>query len=344
MMKGHPGPTIPKKPHNRNPTSSTAVRIFLIAAGLCIIEILYFLVFQEAPTFLSGIILNGGGDISSFHHLLATPIMSSSSNNFVVVAPTFYSSTQDTRYLLGLDACRQAAKYGIHLTLIDASPSQDVKKGLEAAGIREASGEKFVQVKTQTSIGKKGVALREGIQEALRYLNERSPENKDGFIGFQELEKVDLFRHWNSIIQNMVDTKADVCVPKRRETEFQNTYPIEQYHSEMFANFMLNSLGAPLTLTQSDWTNGPLAFRISQSHHWLQYNGELWDAQLTPLVEAHLAGAKVSSFEIDYNHPKEMKNMEQGVAAWNEKRLYQLNVLSDTVGKRMKEANKVSDV
>jgi hypothetical protein len=39
-----------------------------------------------------------------------------------------------------------------------------------------------------------------------------------------------------------------------------------------------------------------------------------------------------------------MKNMEQGVAAWNEKRLYQLNVLSETVGKRMKEVNKVSDV
>jgi hypothetical protein len=65
---------------------------------------------------------------------------------------------------------------------------------------------------------------------------------------------------------------------------------------------------------------------------------------LQPIVEAHLAGAKVSSFEIDYNHPEAMKNMEQGVAAWNEKRLYQLNVLSETVGKRMKEVNKVSDV
>jgi hypothetical protein len=80
-----------------------------------------------------------------------------------------------------------------------------------------------------------------------------------------------------------------------------------------------------------------VAFRCSYTSHWLRYDGELWDAQLVPLVQAHLAGAKVSSYEVDYHHPETMKQQEQGVPIWNEKRLLQLNFLKDTVGKLMKE-------
>lgn len=80
---------------------------------------------------------------------------------FVVVAPTFYSSKDETRYILGLEACRQAAKHGISLILIDASPSEDIKTGLENAGMLGASsstpsgGHSFVKVVAQKSNGKK---------------------------------------------------------------------------------------------------------------------------------------------------------------------------------------------
>jgi hypothetical protein len=181
--------------------------------------------------------------------------------------------------------------------------------------------------------------LRQGIEECLRQLH-GDQESESGFItiiGFQELEKVDMFRHWASIVRHLVESGADVTTVRREEDAFKSSYPMEQYHSEKFANMFLDSLGAGIGLPSIDWTMGPIAFRTSQAHHWINYDGEMWDAQLVPLVDAHVNGAKISSYEIDYYHPVSMKQQEQGVAAWNEKRLYQLNVLSQTVGQRMKE-------
>jgi hypothetical protein len=38
-----------------------------------------------------------------------------------------------------------------------------------------------------------------------------------------------------------------------------------------------------------------------------------------------------------YRHPESMKEQEEGNPIFNEKRLHQLNFLSDTVGKRMRD-------
>ncbi|KAL3913706.1 MAG: hypothetical protein SGILL_006380, partial [Bacillariaceae sp.] len=250
-------------------------------------------------------------------------------------------------YKLGMEACRQAVRHEINLILVDASPSDQVKEGLQAiAGGESSSG--FVTVMKQQSKGRKGAALRDGIRKALDMLENDNEETATrdfaSVIMFQELEKVDMFRHWKAIFQHMMDDDIDVCVVRRREEEFKRSYPIEQFHSEMFANYMLDSVGAPLTLPSIDWTSGPIAFRSSQANHWLDYfDGDLWDAQLVPLVNAHLKGAKVTSFEIDYVHPKEMKAMEHGSSEWNMKRLYQMNVLRDTVGERMVQADSMKD-
>ena len=61
---------------------------------------------------------------------------------------------------------------------------------------------------------------------------------------------------------------------------------MEQYHSEHFANLHLDALGRPVGLPTLDWTFGPVAFRASMARHWLQCEGELWDAQLVPIVHA----------------------------------------------------------
>ena len=152
-----------------------------------------------------------------------------------------------------------------------------------------------------------------------------------------------MFRHWHAIAKYFDATKSDVVMPRRSDASFQRTYPIEQYHSEMFGNMYLNSLGSKIGLPNDiDWTMGPVAFRCHQAHHWIDYDGAMWDAQLVPLVRAHNAGAKVSSAEIDYEHPATMKEQEQGEPIWNEKRLMQLNFLQDTVAKALKESSTTS--
>lgn len=252
--------------------------------------------------------------------------------DLIVVAPTFYAKTDDVRYRLGVEACREAAKYEVSLLLVDASPSSDIKVGLERAG-RTADGRSFVRVVAQTWQGAKGVALREGIHLAAEQLEGKD----DAVIGFQELEKVSMFKHYQKLVGHIVASGSQIAVPRRNDATFKRTYPIEQYHSEKFANMLLDSIGSQIGMPSIDWTIGPVLFRSDQVQYWLDYNGETWDAQLVPIVDAHIKGSTVSSFEIDYEHPKEMKDQEQGQSIWNEKRLHQINVLVETVGKRMKE-------
>jgi len=260
----------------------------------------------------------------------------------IVVAPTFYAGLDETRYLLGVRACQNAAEHRIHLILVDASPMEEIRNGLEEAGRDTTNAETYVKVVRQTVKGLKGAALREGIQLAYQEATEIAAESADKHvvIAFQELEKVDMFRHWMPLVRHMIETSADVTSVKRSDASFRATYPIEQYHCETFANMYLDSLGSGIGLASIDWTSGPVAFRHSWARHWINFDGELWDAQLVPLVQAHLAGAKVTAFEMDYQHPRAMKEQEEGVAAWNEKRLIQLNFLRDTVGKLMVETAK----
>lgn len=156
---------------------------------------------------------------------------------------------------------------------------------------------------------------------------------------FQEFEKTDLIRHWKSIAMHASESGSDIVVPKRRDEEFHMTYPTEQYHSERFANLFLDSLATQIGLGSIDWTNGPVALDASMADQWLAYDGEIWDAQLVPIIDCFLEQkAVVTSFEIAYRHPESMKRQEEGNYSFNEKRLHQLQFLSNTFGKRMRDA------
>eukprot|EP00751_Fragilariopsis_kerguelensis_P001817 CAMPEP_0170822136 /NCGR_PEP_ID=MMETSP0733-20121128/43553_1 /TAXON_ID=186038 /ORGANISM="Fragilariopsis kerguelensis, Strain L26-C5" /LENGTH=394 /DNA_ID=CAMNT_0011184185 /DNA_START=1 /DNA_END=1186 /DNA_ORIENTATION=- len=267
----------------------------------------------------------------------------------------------------------------IEFVVVDASNSNS-KSASVAATIRNnlaMAGGGYVTVIPQTWKGKKGAALREGITKARELLSEYNAINNDDdtdheckhnnnnntiepIIGFQELEKVDMIQHWDSIARNFVSTTtsidppagsassiittstttaavADIVVPRRNDTLFQEFYPQEQYHTEQFANLFLNSLAKEMRIgfpTSLDWTHGPVAFKASLAPHWLDYKGELWDAQLVPIINAFFSqdhGAQILSYEVLYRHPKSMKQQEEGSLLFNEKRLYQLNFLSKTV-------------
>ena len=235
----------------------------------------------------------------------------------ILVSPTFYPSVQDTRCQLGLQACRNAKQLGLPLLLVDASPP-DVRAALEEAG---------AIVRPQTRPGKKGAALREAIELAADQLP------PDGVICFGELEKVEMPRFWRQVAAHMHAEKADVCVPRREDAAFRRSYPIEQYHSEHFANAYLDSLGRGKGLPPLDWTFGPVALRASAAPSWLANEGELWDAQIVPFVHAaRWQGARITTLAVSYEHPTKMKSDEEGKPRWSEKRLDQLSFLFKYVG------------
>ncbi len=241
----------------------------------------------------------------------------------LVISPTFYPSLDDVRCQLGIEACKRAKALGIPLLLVDASPPE-VRAALEQAG---------AIVHRQTRPGRKGAALRECVEIA------QSNLPADGVICYQELEKVEMIGLQREVAAHVRRSGADVVVPRREDTAFRRSYPIEQYHQENFANLFLDSLGAKVGLVAGlDWTFGPVAFRASAARHWLQCDGELWDAQINPFVRAHRwGGARVEGFTVSYSHPVAMKREEEGVPAWGEKRLMQLNFLFKHVAGALKE-------
>ena len=239
----------------------------------------------------------------------------------VIISPTFYPSLEDTRCQLGLQSVRRAAALGIPLLLIDASPP-DVRAALVEAG---------AVVRQQTRKGKKGAALREAIEAAVAMLP------ADGIVCYQELEKVEMIALQREVAAHMLRSGADICVPRREDALFRRSYPIEQYHSENFVNLYLDSVGAAAGLPTLDWTFGPVAFRVSMAHHWLNFEGELWDAQIVPFVNAALHhGARVEGLQVSYSHPALMKREEEFLPVWSEKRLMQLNFLFKNVAPAVK--------
>lgn len=247
--------------------------------------------------------------------------MSAAEDPIIIVSPTFYPSLDDKRCELGLEACKRAVAAGLRMLLVDASPPE-VHAALAATG---------VLVRKQTAKGRKGAALREAISAAVALLP------ADGIICYQELEKVEMVSLQRGVADAIRASGAGVCVPRRQDKAFRESYPVDQYHSEHFANGYLDSLARPVGFPSVDWTFGPLALRASLAPHWLACNGELWDAQIVPMVEAaRWAGKGVIEHPVHYTHPPEMKAEEEGVPKWSEKRLEQLNFLFLHVGGALK--------
>mmetsp|Transcript_21726 Transcript_21726/g.35862 ORF Transcript_21726/g.35862 Transcript_21726/m.35862 type:complete len:280 (+) Transcript_21726:71-910(+) len=241
---------------------------------------------------------------------------------FIIVSPTFYPSLDDCRCLLGLQSCRVATALGVQLLLVDASP-EPVREALKLAG---------ATVLPQTYKGRKGAALREVVSAAAAQLP------PDGVICYQELEKVEMIPLQAEVAHYIIRSGSDFCVPRRADSLFQQSYPIEQYHSENFVNLYLDALANEIGFPSVDWTFGPVAFRASYAQEYLDFDGELWDAQIVPMIRAFVRlGARVSSCVVEYGHPIEMKADEEGGVRWSEKRLEQLNFLFRHVASELKK-------
>lgn len=244
--------------------------------------------------------------------------------SLVLVAPTFFGSTAEPRYSLTVRTIADAGVLGLRLVVVDASPG-DVHDELQRQAARHGP---HVHVVRQRQTGKKGVALREGIAEAMRLLD------GPGAIAFCEPEKANVAHIIANAARPVLDRHLDVVLPARDDSLFRATYPIEQYHQERFTNLLLDSMAAkagsfPRPL---DWTFGPMVFATRFADVWLRFQGDRWDAQVVPMVRAvRWHGARVGAAPASYAHPREMKVEEEGVHAWIEKRLLQLRLWADTL-------------
>lgn len=249
---------------------------------------------------------------------------------FVIFTCTFYSSTDDIRFQCCLAFLQACNTHHVPTVVVDASPDAFLRQAMQEAGGQ------FVQIFPQKAEGKKGAALREAVSHAsnLRGVTE------DTFLCWQESEKEEMVGLWKSVFDSDIVNKStiypDIVVPYRERTSFQKSYPIEQYHSEQYANMYMDCVakkyGQSLLTSNRlqlpvDWHFGPLAFRANHVHLWTSNEGELWDAQMVPVVQGLNRGLCLRSVEVVFHTPLLMKKEEEGDLEYIEKRLFQINYL-----------------
>ena len=253
---------------------------------------------------------------------------SSSADGLIVFTTTFYKSSEEVRFRECCAMLRHARAHGVRVVVVDASPDPAIRAAMSDAGAHA--------VREQTAKGRKGAALREALGLAAGIADARAPGDErdagDVLLCWQEPEKADMPRHWPAVLRAADRARADVIVPARDARLFRRTYPLEQFHSESYANLYLDcaarahGFAAPL-----DWHFGPFALRRRHAAVWLAHAGDLWDAQVVPVVHAVRAGLVVGACHVPFEAPRAMKEEEEGNLAFVEKRLMQINFLDPKV-------------
>eukprot|EP00912_Choanoflagellata_sp_UC4_P000145 UC4_evm4s94 len=197
------------------------------------------------------------------------------SADLVVITTTWFRTTSESRFLLTEAMCREAGILHIPVVITDGSPNLDVGKKLVEAGAGY-----ITMIRQDSSKYKgKGGAIRQAIEASLKIVS------SDGAIAFQEPEKLGMIKFQQQIAGVVRAGEDRVVVPFRNNVLFKETYPREQYHSETFANQYINILSREAGFkVEVDWTFGPFAFSRSLADLWLEYDGELWDAQMVPFI------------------------------------------------------------
>lgn len=249
------------------------------------------------------------------------------SENIVVFTCTYYASTTDVRFACCLALLEEAATQKTRIIVLDGSPSEEVRQRMRQCGSSEV-----VRVHKQQAKGKKGAALREALAIARDVA-----ASQDAWLCWQEPEKVDMMRHWPMVATSVC--QADIAVPQRDETLFRETYPIEQFHSESFANLYVASAAQTFAgfADYLDWHFGPFALRAKHADLWLSHDGELWDAQVIPIIHAIHAGLVVKGVSVPFRAPAVMKQQEERNFAFVEKRLMQINFLDPKLVTALKQ-------
>eukprot|EP00957_Ditylum_brightwellii_P031681 2402752-Ditylum_brightwellii.AAC.1 len=196
--------------------------------------------------------------------------------DIVLFTTTYFDSPTDLRCRIAQSTLRNLNKFNIPTIVVDASPpSSGVYEALQATD----DGKGMIQVHKQVKNGGgKGVALREAMTHALQLPG----VTQNTWLCFQEPEKTHMAYHWNQIFRNLpIDLKnSGIVIPKRTEKLFQETYPIEQFHEEMFGNMYLDTVAqaalsssssSSINLPPIDWLFGPFALRAKHAPLWLSY-------------------------------------------------------------------------
>lgn len=139
-------------------------------------------------------------------------------------------------------------------------------------------------------------------------------------------EKPNFVPHVWRLARLIQQGEADIVIAGRDKTSFQS-YPMFQQHCETIGN----TLAGRWTGIQADHWYSPRLWRAEMNPLFLQFNGEHWDSQLWPPIEAHAAGHKVVPITLNsVGYPRAQRLEEENNPEFYEKRYAQLTEILRT--------------
>ena len=275
---------------------------------------------------------------------------SSAAPRVLLISTTYYHSLSDSRATLALQTARAARTHHVPYIVVDGSPSEDISAALSREGaivIRE-------DVEAMGGKGK-GFAYRYGIRQSMARSTALLPSaGAEYVICISEPEKVDIVRFLPQLAELILPASStpspaapNIVIPARSPAGF-SSLPVEQSHSEQFANSHLSNAARQLDppfrySTQPpdqplDLLFGPVLFHASLAHYWLASSSPLWDAQIVPYIQAAYDGlGRVAGVEVEYRHPPEQTREEEGRVEWSGKRYMQLTLVLPALEKAMRD-------
>ncbi len=236
----------------------------------------------------------------------------------IIATTTFYNSSSESDKLRAGIAKRTfetAIRLGYQIIAVDGGSSQELIGEFEKIGVKVSK------------------QIKRGIGNSRRQAFQEAYNSKKEIIIWTEPEKRSIIKEISKIIKPIIENKADIVIPKRKSL---SSYPLEQQYAESLGNLFWKQL----TGTDLDMWIGVRAFRRESCSYFLNYNGEYgdkWEILLIPVINAIYDKKKVTSIEINYQHPVEQTRLEEKDLNFFKKRIEQLTSLVGAIDSHWKK-------
>jgi len=225
---------------------------------------------------------------------------------WVLTAGTYYQSVGDLRCQMAIRTIQAATECGYQMIVVDGSPGLDIAESLEQAG---------ATVRRQQAPGM-GASRKEALQHAAR--------TGASVIGLIEAERYRLVPLLEPSFDVVETGQFDLIIPSRRSLF---SYPWYQCFTEGCGNW---HAGILTKRPDIDWFFGPRVMASSIVDRFIDYDGrygDTWDRLFVPVLQLLAGKTSIGSCLVDYTHPLEQKEAEEGDEKMNHKRDLQLQLV-----------------
>ncbi|MCK4553273.1 hypothetical protein KAT80_03645 [Candidatus Pacearchaeota archaeon] len=241
---------------------------------------------------------------------------------------TFYNKGMpngELRAGLAEKVIKTAVDSGYKMIVVDGSPEEWFPRSIEGSG---------AIIHRETPGGGMGGSRRECIQYA--------HDLGTPVVAWMEPEKLDYVKEVIKTAIPILEGKADLVIPDARIMALQGYYlphyPTSQRNEELYGDDCwreLTSMDLDIWRGPKTWAREetPYFLKYDGKNHFLEVNeqrvsyGDKWDSIVIPVMQMALDGKRVIGVKVNYIHPKEQTEFEEGNFQVTLKRLDQLTNL-----------------